>query len=54
MAPQTLGGRVFCIAFCLVGIPLTLSVIADMGELIASLVPTGSKASAMLPRWGQG
>lgn len=36
MVPRTLWGRLFCILFALVGIPLTLSVIADMGVLMAS------------------
>jgi Ion channel len=36
VAPVTFWGRAFCVGFALVGIPLTLSVIADLGKLIAS------------------
>ncbi|XP_034246831.1 potassium channel subfamily K member 15-like [Thrips palmi] len=45
IAPVTLWGRVFCLSFALIGIPLTLSVIADMGVLLASAV-------SALPCWG--
>ncbi|KAF5302925.1 hypothetical protein FQA39_LY02105 [Lamprigera yunnana] len=34
--PVTTEGRAFCIVFALIGIPLTLTVIADMGRLFAS------------------
>lgn len=37
---MTVGGRAFCIVFALVGIPLTLTVIADWGRLFASTVST--------------
>lgn len=36
--PVTIGGRVFCICFALVGIPFTLTVIADWGILFATAV----------------
>lgn len=39
IAPVTPAGRLFCILFALVGIPLTLSVIADLGRLMAGRVP---------------
>lgn len=39
LAPVTTGGRVFCIVFALIGIPFTLTVIADLGQLIASVLP---------------
>nr|XP_045597846.1 TWiK family of potassium channels protein 7-like [Procambarus clarkii] len=42
IAPSTVGGRVFCMIFALVGIPLTLSVIANMGDVLASLVPVAA------------
>ncbi|KAK3924977.1 TWiK family of potassium channels protein 7 [Frankliniella fusca] len=45
IAPVTLWGRVFCLTFALVGIPLTLSVIADLGVLLASAV-------SAIPCWG--
>lgn len=38
IVPVTIGGRVFCICFALVGIPFTLTVIADWGILFASAV----------------
>lgn len=38
IAPKTFGGRLFCILFAIVGIPFTLSVIADVGQLFATLV----------------
>ncbi|KAE8749689.1 hypothetical protein FOCC_FOCC003676 [Frankliniella occidentalis] len=45
IAPVTLSGRVFCLSFALIGIPLTLSVIADLGVLLASAV-------SAIPCWG--
>lgn len=38
IAPQTTKGRIFCIFFALIGIPFTLTVIADLGMLMASAV----------------
>ena len=38
IAPVTTTGRVFCILFAIVGIPFTLSVIADIGQIFATLV----------------
>ena len=38
IAPKTFAGRLFCILFAIVGIPFTLSVIADVGQLFATLV----------------
>ena len=35
IVPSTSWGRIFCILFALVGIPLTLTVIADWGKLFA-------------------
>lgn len=40
MAPVTVGGRLFCILFAIIGIPFTLSVIADVGQITATLVST--------------
>ncbi|KAF2356901.1 Potassium channel domain [Trinorchestia longiramus] len=42
IAPATVWGRVFCIGFALLGIPLSLSFIAATGDLLASI-------AAMLP-----
>jgi potassium channel subfamily K protein len=49
IAPETVEGRAFCIVFALVGIPLTLSVIADWGRLFASTVSTLVKHIPPLP-----
>lgn len=38
IAPVTFAGRLFCIFFAIVGIPFTLSVMADIGAILASLV----------------
>jgi hypothetical protein len=38
IVPATFWGRTFCILFALVGIPLTLSVIASMGHIFATAV----------------
>ena len=38
MAPVTVWGRSFCILYGFVGIPVTLSVIADLGTLFANMV----------------
>ncbi|XP_018575924.1 TWiK family of potassium channels protein 7 [Anoplophora glabripennis] len=40
IVPVTTEGRAFCVVFALVGIPLTLTVIADWGRLFASAVST--------------
>lgn len=40
IVPVTTKGRAFCMVFALVGIPLTLTVIADWGRLFASTVST--------------
>jgi len=39
-APVTFPGRLFCILFAIVGIPFTLSVIADVGQIFATLMTT--------------
>jgi len=36
IAPATTSGRIFCIFFALIGIPFTLTVIADLGVLMAA------------------
>ena len=40
IAPVTTAGRVFCILYAIVGIPFTLSVIADVGQIFATLIST--------------
>ena len=40
IAPVTFPGRLFCLLFGMIGIPFTLSVIADVGGLFATLVST--------------
>ncbi|XP_065086098.1 TWiK family of potassium channels protein 7, partial [Ochlerotatus camptorhynchus] len=50
IVPVTPWGRIFCILFALIGIPLTLSVIADWGRLFASAVSTlGKHWTSILP-----
>lgn len=50
IVPVTTGGRAFCIMFALVGIPLTLTVIADWGRLFATTVSTLMHHLPPLPR----
>ena len=38
IAPVTFPGRLFCLLFGIIGIPFTLSVIADVGGLFATLL----------------
>ena len=40
MAPVTVSGRAFSILFAIIGIPFTLSVIADVGAIFATIVST--------------
>ncbi|CAH0560679.1 unnamed protein product [Brassicogethes aeneus] len=49
IVPVTTEGRAFCIVFALVGIPLTLTVIADWGRIFASTVSTLMKHIPPLP-----
>ena len=37
MSPTTFLGRLFCIFFAIIGIPFTLSVLADLGQILASI-----------------
>ena len=51
IAPKTFSGRLFCILFAIVGIPFTLSVIADVGQIFATLVSCPSlMASPLTPQ----
>lgn len=38
IAPATIYGRLFCLLFGIIGIPFTLSVVADVGGMFATLV----------------
>ena len=38
VATKTIGGRVFCLLFGIVGIPFMLSVLADVGGLLAGVM----------------
>ena len=38
IAPATFPGRLFCLFFGIIGIPFTLSVIADVGGLFATIL----------------
>lgn len=50
IVPATFWGRLFCILFAIIGIPLTLSVIADLGVLLASaLSALHKKARSYFP-----
>ncbi|XP_043526139.1 uncharacterized protein LOC122537192 isoform X2 [Frieseomelitta varia] len=50
VVPSTNGGRMFCILFAFVGIPLTLIVIADWGKLFAGgVVKIGLTLKSKLP-----
>ena len=44
IAPQTFPGRMFCLLFGIIGIPFTLSVIADVGGIFANLLTQFWKA----------
>lgn len=47
---MTLKGKAFCVVFALVGIPLTMTVIADWGRLFASTVSAVVKRIPPLPK----
>jgi len=52
IAPSTAFGRVFCIVFAIIGMPFTLSVIADVGQITATIVTAlWSKAKPILSPW---
>ena len=38
ISPVTFPGRVFCVLFAIIGIPFTLSVIADIGQILATII----------------
>ncbi|XP_037044910.1 TWiK family of potassium channels protein 7 isoform X2 [Bradysia coprophila] len=50
IVPVTPGGRTFCMFFALIGIPLTLTVIADLGRIFATAVSTLGKNMPSLTR----
>lgn len=43
IVPVTSSGRAFCMIFALIGIPFTLTVIADLGRIFATAVSTVGK-----------
>uniref|UniRef100_A0A0K8U275 TWiK family of potassium channels protein 7 n=1 Tax=Bactrocera latifrons TaxID=174628 RepID=A0A0K8U275_BACLA len=49
IVPVTTGGRAFCICFALIGIPFTLTVIADWGRLFATAVSVLGKYMPKFP-----
>ncbi|XP_053947572.1 TWiK family of potassium channels protein 7-like [Anastrepha ludens] len=51
IVPVTTGGRVFCICFALIGIPFTLTVIADWGRLFATAVSVMGKYMPKVPNF---
>ncbi|XP_075973033.1 TWiK family of potassium channels protein 7 isoform X2 [Anticarsia gemmatalis] len=50
IVPETFWGRTFCIAYALIGIPLTLTVIADLGRVFATVVSIIGKQMPALPK----
>ena len=38
ISPVTFPGRLFCIIFAIIGIPFTLSVLADLGQILATII----------------
>ncbi|XP_066257311.1 potassium channel subfamily K member 6 [Euwallacea similis] len=50
IVPMTIEGKAFCVVFALVGIPLTMTVIADWGRLFASTVSAVVKRIPPLPK----
>ncbi|XP_034825248.1 TWiK family of potassium channels protein 7 [Maniola hyperantus] len=51
IVPETFWGRLFCIAYALIGIPLTLTVIADLGRAFATVVSIVAKHLPTMPKW---
>ncbi|XP_011179025.1 TWiK family of potassium channels protein 7 isoform X2 [Zeugodacus cucurbitae] len=51
IVPVTTGGRAFCICFALIGIPFTLTVIADWGRLFATAVSVLGKYMPKVPNF---
>ncbi|XP_026491664.1 TWiK family of potassium channels protein 7 [Vanessa tameamea] len=51
IVPETFWGRLFCIAYALIGIPLTLTVIADLGRVFATVVSIVAKHLPTMPKW---
>ncbi|XP_039745866.1 TWiK family of potassium channels protein 7 [Pararge aegeria] len=51
IVPETFWGRLFCIAYALIGIPLTLTVIADLGRVFATVVSIMAKQMPTMPKW---
>ncbi|KAL4714416.1 hypothetical protein ACJJTC_017711 [Scirpophaga incertulas] len=50
IVPETFWGRLFCIAYALIGIPLTLTVIADLGRVFATFVSFIAKQLPAMPQ----
>ncbi|KAL0839673.1 hypothetical protein ABMA28_016331 [Loxostege sticticalis] len=50
IVPETFWGRLFCIAYALIGIPLTLTVIADLGRVFATCVSFIAKQLPAMPQ----
>ena len=38
ISPVTFHGRLFCIFFAIIGIPFTLSVLSDLGQILATII----------------
>ncbi|ENN82598.1 hypothetical protein YQE_01030, partial [Dendroctonus ponderosae] len=50
IVPMTLEGKAFCVVFALIGIPLTMTVIADWGRLFASTLSAVMQQIPPLPK----
>ncbi|XP_072941938.1 TWiK family of potassium channels protein 7 [Epargyreus clarus] len=50
IVPETFWGRLFCMIYALVGIPLTLTVIADLGRVFATVVSVIAKQLPTMPK----
>ncbi|KAJ0179415.1 hypothetical protein K1T71_005127 [Dendrolimus kikuchii] len=50
IVPETFWGRLFCIAYALIGIPLTLTVIADLGRVFATVLSLVGKQLPAMPK----
>jgi hypothetical protein len=38
ISPVTFQGHLFCIFFAIIGIPFTLSILADLGQILATII----------------